>query len=132
MDKSNNPRGVNIEEYSWIFANAVVLAHDHCRGLNMDNYIANHCVSGINAIIMPGVKIGNHVVVGSGAVVTKDVERHCIVVRNPARVVKEGINVDDKGQIVEQQNRKCEQLVSHLFGLFWEYSPKVVPELIRV
>ena len=96
LDKSNNPRGVNIEKYYWILANAVLLAHDHRRGLKMDNYIANRCVIGINAIMMPGVKMSNHVVVGSGAVVSKDVERHCIVVRNPARVVKEGINVDDK------------------------------------
>ena len=43
---------------------------------------------GENAIIMCGVKIGNEVVVGSGAVVTKDVLDNCIVAGNPAKVIK--------------------------------------------
>lgn len=39
-------------------------------------------------MIIPGVKIGNNVVVGAGAVVTKDVPDNCVVVGNPARILK--------------------------------------------
>jgi len=43
---------------------------------------------GHGAIIMPEVKIGNGAVVGSGAIVTKDVEPYTIVVGMPAIPVK--------------------------------------------
>ncbi len=42
---------------------------------------------GDNACIL-GVKIGKNCVIGAGSVVTKDVPDYCIVVGNPARVVK--------------------------------------------
>ena len=37
--------------------------------------------------VLPGVRIGRHAMVGAGAVVTRDVEPHALVVGNPARVV---------------------------------------------
>ncbi len=37
---------------------------------------------------MPGVTIGEGAVIGSGAIVTKDVPDHTIAVGNPARVIK--------------------------------------------
>ena len=39
-------------------------------------------------IILPGVKIGDHSIVGAGAVVTKDVPKWSVVGGNPARVLK--------------------------------------------
>jgi len=39
---------------------------------------------GSNCIIMPGVTIGHHATISSGAVVTKDVPPHCLAVGNPA------------------------------------------------
>ena len=51
------------------------------------------CVIGVNSIIMPGVKIGNEVVIGSGSVVTKDIPNNCIAVGNPAKVIKTDIHV---------------------------------------
>jgi maltose O-acetyltransferase len=44
---------------------------------------------GGRAIINPGVKIGDNVVVASGAVVTKDVPNNVVVGGNPARIIKE-------------------------------------------
>lgn len=44
---------------------------------------------GANAVILPGVTIGRHVVVAAGAVVTKDVPDNCIVGGVPAKVIKE-------------------------------------------
>ncbi|OBZ08241.1 MULTISPECIES: maltose acetyltransferase domain-containing protein [Bacillales] len=43
---------------------------------------------GGRAVINPGVKIGNNVVVASGAVVTKDVPDNVVVGGNPAKILK--------------------------------------------
>lgn len=44
---------------------------------------------GANATILPGVKIGRNAIVGSGSVVTKDVEPEKVVAGNPAKVIKD-------------------------------------------
>lgn len=44
---------------------------------------------GANAVILPGVTIGNHSVVAAGAVVTKDVPPHTLVAGVPAKKIKE-------------------------------------------
>ena len=44
---------------------------------------------GINAVILPGVTIGKHAIVGSSAVVTKDVPDYATVAGVPARIIKE-------------------------------------------
>ena len=44
---------------------------------------------GANAVILPGVTIGRHVVVAAGAVVTKDVPDNCVVGGVPAKVIKQ-------------------------------------------
>ena len=43
---------------------------------------------GANAVILPGVTIGNHSVVAAGAVVTKDVPPHTLVGGVPAKIIK--------------------------------------------
>lgn len=42
---------------------------------------------GANAIILPGVEIGENCVIGAGAIVTKSVPDHVIAVGNPAKVI---------------------------------------------
>ena len=44
---------------------------------------------GANAVILPGVNIGNHSVVAAGAVVTKDVPPHSLVAGVPAKIIKQ-------------------------------------------
>ena len=61
--------------------------------VHIDNkpiYIGDNCWIGANAIILPGVKItGEYVIIGAGAVVTKDVtESRVLVAGNPAKIVK--------------------------------------------
>ncbi|PLZ68203.1 acyltransferase [Fischerella thermalis] len=43
---------------------------------------------GMNAVILPGVTIGKHSIVGAGAVVTKDVPAYAIVAGVPARFLR--------------------------------------------
>lgn len=44
---------------------------------------------GANAVILPGVTIGNHCVVAAGAVVTKDIPPHSLVAGVPAKIIKQ-------------------------------------------
>jgi len=99
LDKSINPKGIHIGDRTWVLNGAFVMAHDHCRSLRVDTYIGHDCVIGVNAIIMPGVHIGDEVVIGSGAVVTKNIPSNCIAAGNPAKVLKTNICVRN-GQIV--------------------------------
>ena len=44
---------------------------------------------GGNSVVLPGVTIGDHAVVGANSTVTREVPANCLVVGNPARVVRE-------------------------------------------
>ena len=50
--------------------------------------IKNGASIGANATLLPGVTIGEKALVGAGAVVTKDVPAHAVVVGNPAKIVR--------------------------------------------
>lgn len=50
--------------------------------------IGNDVWIGTRSIILPGVKIGNGVIIGAGAVVTKDIPDYAIVGGVPARVLR--------------------------------------------
>lgn len=109
LDTSVNPRGIHIGDNTWVLRNAMILAHDHCRGKNgrgalFDTYIGRNCVIGVNSIILPGVSVGDCCVVAAGAVVTKDVPPNTVVAGNPAKVIRTGIRVEN-GQIVEKGER---------------------------
>ena len=43
---------------------------------------------GANCVVIPGVRIGRHSVIGAGSVVTKDIPAYSVAVGNPSRVVK--------------------------------------------
>lgn len=44
---------------------------------------------GINATILPGVRVGYGAIIGANSVVTKDVPPMTVVAGNPARTIKE-------------------------------------------
>jgi hypothetical protein len=52
---------------------------------------------GAGAVVLPGITIGEHAVVGAGTVVTGDVPDRSLVVGNPARVVREGLEGFEPG-----------------------------------
>ena len=62
-----------------------------CRGLqfNMPVHIGKNCWLGAGVIVMPGVTIGDNVVIGAGSVVTKDIPSNVVAVGNPCRVLRE-------------------------------------------
>jgi acetyltransferase-like isoleucine patch superfamily enzyme len=49
--------------------------------------IGDHADIGVNAVILPGVTIGEGAIVGAGAIVTKDVPAYAKVAGVPARVI---------------------------------------------
>ena len=51
---------------------------------------------GGDSVILPGVHIGNNVVIGSGSVVTKDIPDNMIAAGNPCRVIREITEKDRK------------------------------------
>lgn len=96
LDKSINPKGIHIGDNTWVLSGAMILAHDHCRSLKADTYIGKNCVIGVRSIIMPGLSIGNQVVIGGGgSVVTKSIHSNCIAAGNPAKILKENVNVQN-------------------------------------
>lgn len=56
---------------------------------NMLGKIGNDVWIGGNVTILPGITIGNNVVVAAGAVVTKDVPDNCVVGGVPAKKIKD-------------------------------------------
>lgn len=84
---------------------AMIIAHDYSRGgekMWCNTYIGKHCVIGGRAIILPGVSLGDHVFVGAGSVVTKSFPSHCLIAGNPARMIRSGIEISDRTQIVNK------------------------------
>ena len=64
-------------------------------GSNAKDHVYSEIIIGDNvwicagAIILPGVKIADHVVIGAGSVVTKSIkEPWCIVAGNPAKLLR--------------------------------------------
>lgn len=51
--------------------------------------IGDNCWIGANAILLPGVKLGNHTIVAAGSVVTKSFPDNCLIAGVPARIIKE-------------------------------------------
>ncbi|WP_459440998.1 acyltransferase [Winogradskyella sp.] len=98
LDKTN-PKGVFIGKDSYLASGAIIFTHDFSRNFKANTYIGERCFIGANAIVMAGVRIGDEVIVGSGAIVTKDVPSNCIVAGNPAKIIKSQISTIKFGQL---------------------------------
>lgn len=57
--------------------------------VNTPIYIGENVWIGSNVIILPGVTIGSHAVIGAGSIVTKDVPGFTVYAGNPARMLRE-------------------------------------------
>lgn len=63
-----------------------------------DINLGESCWLGMNSVVLPGVTLGNHTVVGAGAVVTKCFEEgYCVIAGNPAKKIKD-IERKDKNE----------------------------------
>jgi acetyltransferase-like isoleucine patch superfamily enzyme len=96
LDRTH-PKGVYIGAQSYVALHATILTHDMVRGLRIDTRIGSHCFIGAGSLVLPGVTIGDHVIVAAGAVVTRDVPSHSIVAGNPAKVIRSDIATREYG-----------------------------------
>ena len=85
--------GITIEDDVQIAGNVSLLTNNHdpydrmllpCKPI----LIKKGAWIGANVVILRGISIGKHAIVGAGSVVTKDVLDYAVVVGNPAKVVK--------------------------------------------
>jgi sugar O-acyltransferase (sialic acid O-acetyltransferase NeuD family) len=54
-------------------------------------HVGKSCYLGCNSAIIEGVHIGSRCLVGMGSVVLRDVEENCVVIGNPARLLRRSI-----------------------------------------
>lgn len=92
------PIGVHVGAQSYVAFDVRVLTHDMTRGLYLHTRIGRNCFIGGRSLILPGVTIGDNCVVGAGSVVTKSVPPRSLVAGNPARILREGIEVGPFGR----------------------------------
>ncbi len=84
--------GVRIEDDAFIGPNATFTNDPFPRSKQQRTALPPTVVErgasiGANATILPGLSIGQHAMVGAGAVVTRSVPPYAIVMGNPARIV---------------------------------------------
>lgn len=51
--------------------------------------IGKNCWLGTGVIVLPGITIGDNVVIGAGSVVTKDLPSNVVAVGNPCKIIRE-------------------------------------------
>ena len=88
---------IHIGDYTMLGPNVTIATAGHPihpelrqRGLqfNMPVRIGCNCWLGAGVIVMPGVTIGDNVVIGAGSIVTKDIPSNVVAVGNPCRVLR--------------------------------------------
>lgn len=89
----NGINGVSIGDNVYIGPGAKIISANHDRSDFQKHdaappiAIGNDVWIGANAVILPGVQIGDNSIVGAGAIVTKNVPPNCTVAGNPATVI---------------------------------------------
>lgn len=95
---------IYIGDYTMLGPNVVIASGGHpilpelrekFYQYNAPVHIGRNCWLGAGVIVVPGITIGDNVVIGAGSVVTKDIPSNVIAVGNPCRVLRE-INEHDK------------------------------------
>jgi acetyltransferase-like isoleucine patch superfamily enzyme len=72
--------------------------------------VGNNVYLGMRTLVMPGVRIGNRVIIGAGSIVTRDIPDNSVAVGAPARVIK---TVDEYLDAMKRKSLHC----GHLTGL---------------
>ncbi len=102
------PKGIHIGDNTLIASRTTILCHEHVKRDKddernpwvTDTYIGKNCFIGVGSMILPGVKIGDEVIIGAASVVTKDIPSNSIAVGNPARVIKNNIKMNNKAVLI--------------------------------
>ena len=68
-----------------------------------DTVVGNDVWIGAEAMIMPGIRIGDGAMIGSRSVVTKDVAPYAIVAGNPAREIRKRFSDSDIERLLDMR-----------------------------
>lgn len=74
---------------------------------NAPVHIGKNCWLGAGVIIVPGITIGDNVVIGAGSVVTKDLPSNVVAVGNPCKILRE---VNEHDEEYYFKNRRINKL----------------------
>ncbi|MEJ7541782.1 acyltransferase [Staphylococcus intermedius] len=82
------PEKIKIGRNVIIGYNTILLTHEFLtESLRVGEVeIGDHTMIGANVTVLPGVKIGSHVQVGAGSVVSKDIPDHTLAYGNPIQL----------------------------------------------
>lgn len=109
---------IYVGDYTMIGPNVIIATAGHpilpelreqSYQYNMPVHIGRNCWLGAGVIVLPGITIGDNVVVGAGSVVTKDLPSNVIAVGNPCRILRE-VNEHDKEYYFKQRKIDYENL----------------------
>lgn len=74
--------------YGCTFMQNTTIGAGRKNGKIVTPFLGNNVYVGANSVIIGDVHIGNNVKIGAGTVVTKSIPDNCVVVGNPARIIK--------------------------------------------
>lgn len=77
---------IYVENHNFSNPNEIISLQGHSEAQIV--ILRKGCWIGANAIILPGVEVGENCVIGAGSVVTKSIPSHSVAVGNPAKVIK--------------------------------------------
>lgn len=90
------PHLIEIGSFSVISKRTLLITHDYSRNFPTEGLstmtrgkirIGDHTFIGMGCIILPGITIGNRVIVGAGSVVTKSIPDNMVAAGNPATII---------------------------------------------
>ncbi len=61
--------------------------YSHCENWREQTVVERGCSIGANATILPGIRLGAYSMIAAGAIVTRDVKPHALMMGSPARQV---------------------------------------------
>lgn len=86
---------INIVRGSYIAQNVGIITANHnlhdldSHSQPRDVNIGEKCWIGMNSVVLPGVTLGPHTIVGAGSVVTKSFPKgNCVIAGNPAKIIR--------------------------------------------
>lgn len=111
---------VYVGDYTMFGPNVTIATAGHplLPGLRMQGYqynapvhIGENCWIGAGVIIVPGITIGDHTIIGAGSIVTKDIPSRVIAVGNPCRILRE-VNRHDEEYYFKDKKISKEMLLN--------------------
>lgn len=130
---STEPYLITIGDYCQITSGVYI--HTHGGGNPVRNIIpkfdcfgkvsiGNYVYLGTGSQVMPGVTIGNNVLVAAGSIVTKSIPDGVVVAGNPARIIcsieeyiekNSKYNLNSKGMNIKEKERMLKSLPEKMF-----------------